>query len=253
METVPQESKVNTKIVSSKNKEVRKRKNPPAKVVALLEFDPSTIFVFADIETETLRADCLLQIAAVTVNSNFRQTFCVYINPQHDISQSCTNFLGFYLHNGRLYRNGQLLPTDSIRIALIKFSRWIEGLSKPVCLVFHNGFSFDCSLLARFFIRLRVRVPANLARVGDTLPELRREVEGVENHKLSTLAKHFKLDDFLLHDALEDSIALMTICERLVEQKQISFIQLFQRHAKTFDFFIDREKEKANLNKLNSN
>ena len=159
-------------------------------------------YVFADIETDTVKAYKLLQIAAVTDNG---QQFCVYINPQTDLPQGCTNFNGFYYHRGKLYRNGRPLKSVNITKALSNFMVWIQNLKKDVILVFHNGFAFDCIILAKFLVRHNITIPSNLVKVADTLQQFRQHLRltEVRNHKLSTIARHFNITLDFAHDALK--------------------------------------------------
>lgn len=195
-------------------------------------------YVFADIETDTVKAYKLLQIAAITDKG---QQFCVYINPQQDLPQNCTDFNGFYYHKNKLYRNGRPLPSKTITTALKDFMNWIQRLNNSVILVFHNGFAFDCVILAKFLVKHNIRVPNNLVKVADTLQQIRQYLKTpeIENHKLTTLAKHYNIKLELAHDALDDSKALKEICEKFVEDKKLDFSTLFSE-AKLFEDYLKR-------------
>lgn len=51
----------------------------------------------------------------------------------------------------------------------------------------------------------------------DTSTFAKQQLPGLKNHKLETLAKHFKLPKFQHHDAREDAIACANICLKLHE------------------------------------
>lgn len=205
-----------------------------------MENSENYTYVFSDIETDTVKAHKLLQIAAVTDKG---QQFCVYVNPQTDLPQSCTDFNGFYYNNNKLYRNGRPLPSKTIVKALNQFMFWIRNLQGKVVLVFHNGFAFDCVILAKFLVKHNIDIPSNLVRVADTLQQFRQHLKPpvIENHKLSTVAKHFNIPLELAHDALHDSIALKQVCEKLVNKENISFDILFA-DSKMFDYYLKRFK-----------
>ena len=89
--------------------------------------DPDSILVYIDIETDTIRASKLLQLAAVTEDNN---SFSLHINPRCDLPLSCTNVTGLYYYRNNLYKNGRLLPSVSVRKALYEFKKWIFQLNK---------------------------------------------------------------------------------------------------------------------------
>lgn len=197
------------------------------------------VFIFTDIETESLMALLLLQIAAVTSNN---LQFNVFINPYRPLSETCTNFLGFYYYKNKLFRNGRLLFAKSIKQALFDFVNFIANIPHPVVLVYHNGFSFDCSVLARNLIRFNIPIPPNLISVCDSLPYIRNlfKSSAIENHKLGTLAKHFNIHHEQAHCALSDSIVLKQICEQICKQENISFQTLFKDSCRSFSEYTDK-------------
>jgi len=203
----------------------------------------STIYVFADIETDGLRVDRLLQIAAVTEKD---ENFNVYINPKTDLPLSCTNLFGLYYFKGHLHKDGQRLPSVGVRQALLCFKDWLEGLGKDVTLVFHNGFSFDCYVLAKYFIKFNVGTPRNVKQIGDTLPSFRKHLKEPEllNHRLTSLASFFDLDFPGAHDALHDSRILKAICEKTAIKTDKTLADLLQDHCKSFNYFIEKEQNR---------
>lgn len=207
------------------------------------------IYVYSDIETDSFRGDQLLQIAAITQSN---ETFNTFIQPEGPLPLSITNFLGLYLYKGALYRDGLRLETKSPRAALTDFVKWIEQLQQPVMLIFHNGFNFDCNVLVKHLVDLKINIPPNLTKVGDTLPYFRAHLKAplVADHKLSTLAKHFNISQDKAHDALADSITLKQICEKHVENKDSKIESIFQHSVRDVQNYIDRYLHNTPIPKL---
>ena len=197
------------------------------------------LYIFTDIETESFLALLLLQIAAITSEGH---QFNIYINPYRPLSEVCTNFLGFYFFKGQLFRNGRLLPAKPVKQALSAFSHWISNFNRPVVLVYHNGFSFDCSVLAKYLVKFNIHIPNNLITVCDSLPYIRTHFKppSVLNHKLGTLASHFGLVHEQAHCALSDSIVLKQICEQISIQHKVDFKTIFKDCCRPFSDYIDK-------------
>lgn len=200
-----------------------------------------TIYVYADIETDRLRADKILQISAV---SSKGEKFNTYVNPHCALPLSTTNFNGFYFYHGHLYRNGAALPAVEVRTALERFREWLEGLQEEVTLIFHNGFSFDCYALARFYLKYRISFPKTVKNTIDTLPAFRKYFKTAElqNHKLCSLALFFGISTDNAHDALSDSIMLKDSCEKASEQLGIPLESFLEGCSRPFCYFLEKEK-----------
>ena len=197
------------------------------------------LYIFTDIETESFLAFLILQIAAVTSEGH---QFNSFINPGRPLSEFCTNFLGFYFFKGRLFRNGRLLPAKPVKQALEEFSHWISNFNRPVVLVYHNGFSFDCSVLAKYLVRFNISIPTNLITVCDSLPYIRTHFKfpEIRDHKLGTLASHFGLVHEHAHDALSDSLVLKQVCEAICKQHSTDFKNIFKESCRPFSDYIDK-------------
>lgn len=201
------------------------------------------IHIFADIETDTIQASLLLQIGAVSEDNH---SFTVYINPKQILPLHCTNLTGLYYYKGELYKNGRCLNSVSITKALRKFVFWLQEQKRPVVLVFHNGWGFDCCKLITFFLRFNIALPTNIVAISDTLPLFRNHLKETEipNHKLQTLAKHFNISIVSLHDAYFDSKILKEVCEKYSFEKQISLKEFLKEYQKPFQFFVNKVKER---------
>lgn len=196
-----------------------------------------SLYVFTDIETESLRATTLLQIAAVTSEG---QQFNIFVDPKCNLSEDCTNFSGFHYHQNNLYRNGLRLQSLPIQQALQNFMQFLSNLNKPIVLVFHNGFTFDCKVLARFITKLNISIPSNLLTVADTLPYVRIHLKSSQltDHKLTTLATFFNIHYEHAHDALSDSLTLKSVSDRLVTLHSTTYRDIFKESCRPFSDYI---------------
>lgn len=224
-------------------------------VVDLIKKDhlpPDCIYIFADLETDSVHANILLQIAAVAQTG---ETFNIYINPQEPLSQSCTNFLGLYYFRGSLYRNGLKLDSVSVSRALHLFMTWISKFKHPVALVFHNGFAFDCPVLAKFLVRLEIPISENFITVGDTLPYIREHFKPpiVEDHKLGTLSKFFETEHEHAHDALSDSLTLKAICDKIIDRLGTDYRSIIRDSCRAFSEYINRQRHGTKIIPLKRN
>lgn len=207
------------------------------------------LFVFTDIETDSFRADFILQIGAVTQDNLIFET---YINPESPLPLSITNFLGLYFYRGELYKNGKKLASTNVKTALTRFMKWIRDLNRPVMLVFHNGFNFDCSVLTRHLIDLEIPIPDNLVKMGDTLPFFRNTLKPpmIENHKLSTLASFYNINNIYQHDALADSQTLKQICEHYIENSGHTLSDIFKDSTRNVTDYVNKHVSNIPLPKL---
>ena len=202
-------------------------------------------FVFADIETDSLLVNKILQIGAVSGE----EKFSIHINPKSDLPMTCTNLTGLYYHKSNLYKNGKLVPSVSVHKGLKSFKNWIQSFNKPVSLVFHNAFSFDMRVLMKQFLKFGIPFPENVTDIHDTLPSFRKKLKEneISDHKLSTLAEFTKVK-LTPHDALEDSLALMQICNTFVKDRKIKLSDFLNQYKKPVDYFYKIEVEKRKKN-----
>jgi len=210
------------------------------------------LFIYADIETNSFRGDKLLQIAAVTEKDD---TFNIYINPMEPLLLSTINLLGLHYYKGDLYKKGLKLQSFTLKEALNKFTNWIEERQMPVIIVFHNGFNFDCSILIRYWIESKIKIPTNLIKFGDTLPFFRNAIKPplISNHTLASLAAHFKIQQDTAHCALADTIILKKICEAFATIEKKDIADMFTTELKSIrevDQFINKEIFKTPIPKF---
>jgi len=207
------------------------------------------LHVYADIETDSFRANKLLQIAAVTENNDI---FNIFINPMEPLLLSTTNFLGLNFYKGQLFRNGLKLQSFTIKEALNGFMKWIEQQHSPVILIFHNGFSFDCTILIRHLIEFKIKIPSNLVKFGDTLPFFRNAIKppAITNHTLASLADYFKIKQERAHCALSDTDTLKQICEEYAKANKESIAIIFLHCTRSIQDFVNRQLFKTPMPKL---
>lgn len=198
------------------------------------------LHVYADIETDSFKGNKLLQIAAITEEG---QTFNIYINPMEPLLLSTINLLQIHFYKGHLYKNGRKLQSFTIREALLRFVNWIEEQQRPVILVFHNGFNFDCSILIKHLIKFNIKIPLNLLKFGDTLPFFRQAIKppAIQSHTLAQLANYFKIKQENAHCALSDTCTLKQICEAYVKDKGNDVAIIFQNSTRNLQDYVNRQ------------
>jgi DNA polymerase III alpha subunit (gram-positive type) len=198
-------------------------------------------YVFVDVETEGLRANVLLQVAAVTLSGDI---FSEYIKPSQDIPLNCTKITGLYNNKKELFKNGCKLQAAPIRKVLTRFFNWITNLGENIHLVCFNGFTFDVKVLLTHFKKQNLQFPCNIVFVHDPLPTFRKflKVEKIKDFKLTTLATHFGVQFLDAHDALADSKCLKQICEKYANEKEIELGLFLDTYKKPIGYFIARLK-----------
>jgi DNA polymerase III alpha subunit (gram-positive type) len=217
--------------------------------MAKVEPQERLLHIYADIETDSFRGNKLLQISAISENDD---SFNIFINPMEPLLLSTINFLGLHFYKGNLYRNGQKLQSFTIKEALIKFTNWIEQQQRPVILIFHNGFNFDCSILIRHLINFKIRIPLNLVKFGDTLPFFRNAIKPpvIPNHTLASLAEHFKIRQERAHCALSDTSTLKQICEAYAKNNGGDVSVIFENSTRDLQDYVNRQVFRIPIPKL---
>lgn len=100
-------------------------------------------------------------------------------------------------------------------------------LDGPIVLICHN-LSFDSKFVSRYI--------ENLTGGICTLQLARHHVKDSTNHKLATLAEHFKLDTGKAHDALGDVHTTTQLLRKLVELTGRSLPQMVSAGVKAKNF-----------------
>lgn len=152
-----------------------------------------TSYCVVDIETTGLDVgkDEIIEIAAIRIRDGEpKEELSILVKTAVQISDEVRKLTG--LTNEQLESDG--IPIDD---ALTKLKDFI-GTDKLVC---HNA-SFDYNFLLASCKKCGILPIHN--SIIDTLQLARRKVKGVENYKLSTLAKHFGISETQEHRALSD-------------------------------------------------
>ncbi len=170
-------------------------------------------------------------MAAVTLDGD---TYCCFVTPGEHLPQRGTNIHCLYLEDNKLYRNGRVLPSIGEEDALNKFNNWLKTFKKQIIMVFYNGFSYDGPLLARFYKKHEITLTDNVKYFADTLFCSRDLFKDTVNHKLRTLAAYFAVEQTVVYDALDDSLALKRICEYLTARAKTHLAFLIGEYLKTF-------------------
>ena len=201
------------------------------------------LHVYADVETDSLRANLLLQIAAVGPGD---QQFSAYINPREPLPAPCTQLTGLYFHKGHLYRNGVILPAYGIRTALTLFKNWLNSLGTAVHLVFHNGFAFDAQVLVKHFDRQQIEFPLNVKVIHDTLPLFKKVLKTNKEIKDFKLASLAEFTNSLLpdaHNAISDAQCLKDICQNYIQKEKLDVSQFLNTYQKPIEHFKNKIKK----------
>lgn len=162
-------------------------------------------YVVFDFETTGLSQfdSKIIQIGAVKYkNHTIIDRYETYINPQTEISSRITQINGI--------TNDHVKDAPLIQDALPELLDFIADYH----LVAHNA-SFDMKFL--LYNMNTHDLPYKRFRVFDTLSLARRHIS-TKNHKLITLKKHFKLDQYDSHDALDDCLVTGEVYKYCYEQ-----------------------------------
>lgn len=106
-----------------------------------------------------------------------------------------------------------LINASSLRDVLSEFSLFIAG---SLCIAHHAP--FDLGFLMAAFERENLTPPSGEVLCSSLTA--RRQVKGVLNHKLQTLAKHFMIDSGQAHRALDDARTCLRVVLKILELKK---------------------------------
>lgn len=174
------------------NKQHDGKVTPPDKPTPRKRYDIDN-FIAVDIETTGLsNNDSIIEIAAVKFTNGVPvDKISFLIKPPNQVSDKITSLTGI--------TNSMLASAKHSYAVMPDFFNFI-GCSK---LVFHNA-PFD-----RRFIEKQARVLGYLFNNAyeDTLKLARKKHPEIDNHKLYTLVKYFKIPVYNFHRALDDAYA----------------------------------------------
>jgi DNA polymerase III alpha subunit (gram-positive type) len=216
----------------------------------------SDVQIYFDLETTGLntRSSEIVQIGAVHENGS---EFMRYIIPNGQIGKGASRVNGITKHNGRLYKNGELIEDAADPShGLNEFLRWIEDNSQygdRVILIGHNAIKFDAPMLMTNAINNNVRDIDGLCRIiwgfSDTLLHFKREFKFPRyNQKL--LMSKFGMNNNQIHDALQDVKDLMELTTRASRQLKITPREFVKRYKYTRNISLYSSQKKCQPNNL---
>lgn len=165
---------------------------------------PNT-YVVIDIETSGLLPEEheIIEIGAILVEANcIKDQLSLLVKPKKAITPQVESITG--ITNTMLQKEG-----IDISLAMQQFIKFLSDL--PV--VSHNV-DFDYSFINKACATCNMPLITNYCI--DTLVLSRRKVKQVENYKLSTLAKYFKIDITQTHRSINDCQVTYQLYEKLI-------------------------------------
>lgn len=159
---------------------------------------PEVEYVALDLETTGLMAQTerIVEIGAVRFDRLGRECgrYQTLVNPERSMPPGAQAVHGI--------TDADLVGAPLVREVLPEFLAFL-GEPGGATLLAHNA-SFDARFLG--FECKRTGLPTPGHAIVDTLALARRKLPAIGNHRLDTLARHFKLDPFGSHRALADSL-----------------------------------------------
>lgn len=172
--------------------------------------------VYLDLETTgfSRQWDYIIEIAAILYDMKkdiIVDEFHEYIKPGKTIPAKITELTGI--------TNAQVRFARTEYEVLMSLQEWLH-VNKPDKVIGHNYKSFDGSFLKTKCENYRIP-QFQFKEEIDTLTIARKVLPKpiVENHKQTTLAKHFGIE-YTAHSAIEDVKALIQIHKKLTQNKE---------------------------------
>ena len=164
----------------------------------------NTSYICFDLETTGLSAanNKIIEIGAVRiVNGKIEDEFCTLVNPGIKIPRKIIKITGI---------NNEMISDAPCELEAIQ--KFINFCKNSAVLVAHNA-TFDVSFLVSALKRYNLNF--NFKYI-DTLTLCRNKIKFIKDHKLSTIAKYFKLPKFNYHRANDDAKTLAMIFLKLL-------------------------------------
>lgn len=162
-------------------------------------------YVVIDVETSGLLPEEheIIEIGAILVEANLiKDQFSLLVKPKKAVTPQVEEITG--ITNTMLQKEG-----IDISLAMQQFISFLGDL--PV--ISHN-IDFDYNFLHKACATCNMPLITNYCI--DTLALSRRKVKQVENYKLSTLAKHFKIETTQTHRSIADCQLTYRLYEKLI-------------------------------------
>lgn len=196
--------------------------------------------VFFDLETGGFKMDKdILQIAMKSENS----ILSTYLSPIKPIDTFASAMTGLTKNGRQLFLNGNPVVSISRKIAVLKVLEYFQKFGKKVVLVAHN-----CKFDAPRFLRLIKLVStfetfeSVISGFVDTLPLFKKIIPNRKSYKLTNLTED------LLQVSIEDAHNAIFDVE-ILEKLTLQYIPIddLLKNQKTCQYFIEQEKNKANI------
>lgn len=158
-----------------------------------------------DLETSGLSplVDEIIEIAAIKVIGNKIETFETLVKPKNPIPEFTTKIHGI--------TDEMVKDSPSIEDVLPKFLEFCGTHT----LVAHNA-KFDIGFIV--FAMHQLKMELHKAKVYCSCKLSRKYVKGSENHKLSSLCKHFDIPLENHHRALDDTVACLRVFAKTLDE-----------------------------------
>ncbi|EOS60741.1 exonuclease, DNA polymerase III, epsilon subunit [Firmicutes bacterium M10-2] len=169
----------------------------------------SKSYVAIDLETTGFKLnDEIIEIGAIRfVEEKIIDQYHVYVKIEKKLSSNIEKLTGI-----------TQLTLDQSGIDIREALNGLIKFVKKDDLVFHNAI-FDLRFLKKGCIKAKLPMIKNAYH--DTLAIARKQVEKVDDFKLSTLATYYGIEFSKLHNALDDSFLTMRLFLKLMENKNL--------------------------------
>nr|XP_018907184.1 PREDICTED: uncharacterized protein LOC109037131 [Bemisia tabaci]XP_018907185.1 PREDICTED: uncharacterized protein LOC109037131 [Bemisia tabaci] len=181
--------------------------------------------VFFDLErTGHYDWDEILRIGAIHKDN----IFCRYILPTTEIPPYVSELTRFTKNGEQLLHRGEVKETTTLKEALENLLEYLEQFNKPVIMIGHNCFTFDCRFILRGLRQygLLSQFTRIVQGFTDSLPLLKKYLPGKPSYYLKLLAVDILGPnlDFVTHVTDNDAIILVSIFRK----EKIKRIQIFE-------------------------
>lgn len=188
---------------SKKSERLSKTGNKPSRKKTTDLWKNTSDYTVIDLETTGLdvRNDDIIEIAALQIRNNkITKCFSKLIMIERQLSEDIIRLTGI---TPQMLNSGE--TADKV------MSDYLDFIGESV-LVSHNA-EFDLGFINALCERMG-RVPIH-NKVFDTLKLSRRNIRGIENYRLATIASYFEIDITGAHRAATDARITMEIFEKL--------------------------------------
>uniref|UniRef100_A0A8W8MVE1 Exonuclease domain-containing protein n=1 Tax=Magallana gigas TaxID=29159 RepID=A0A8W8MVE1_MAGGI len=185
------------------------------KPVTLPSAEEPTLVMF-DLETTDFirgrQMPHIVQIAAVELKSE--ATFNTYVRPKMPQTENARLKTGIVANSSGVSVAGKSVKSDNIHSAADKFIRYLTKF-KNVCLIAHNGRSFDFPVLVSTFKNIQKDTQLSSVVTGcvDSLAMFKKCFENQDSYKQERLYRSLFNETYGAHNAVDDVKALWKLVQ----------------------------------------